>query len=232
MSLTEHLKHVLLDLHASWVMWILIVLSVASVLVTVERALFFRSIRDDIRELSGELDGLLRAGRHREALERLSRSPSAEAAAAAAGLRSADLGPVAAEKSVAGALALERSRMERGLAFLGTLGNNAPFIGLLGTVIGIVEAFDVLGRPEALSATGSLAPQGIMSSIAEALVATAVGLFVAIPAVAAFNYFQRRIATIMARSEALTNVVLAHLNAEAPPGTANVEVRPAARRVE
>ena len=71
-----------------------------------------------------------------------------------------------------------------------------------------------------------------MSSIAEALVATAVGLFVAIPAVAAFNYFQRRIATIMARSEALTNVVLAHLNAEAPPGTANVEVRPAARRVE
>jgi biopolymer transport protein ExbB len=232
MSLTEHLKHVLLDLHASWVMWILIVLSVASILVTVERALFFRAIRDDISGLSRELDGLLRAARHREAIERLSRSPSAEAAAAAAGLRNADLGPIAAEKAVAGALALERSRMERGLAFLGTLGNNAPYIALLGTVIGIVEAFDVLARPDALSATGSLAPQGIMGSIAEALVATAVGLFVAIPAVAAFNYFQRRIATIMARSEALTNVVLAHLNAEAPLGTVNVEPRPAARRVE
>jgi biopolymer transport protein ExbB len=232
MSLTEHLKHVLLDLHASWVMWILIVLSLASILITVERALFFRNIRDDIAGLSRELDGLLRAGRYREALERLTRSRSAEAAAAAAGLRSADLGPVAAEKAVAGALALERSRMERGLAFLGTLGNNAPFIGLLGTVIGIVEAFDVLGRPEALSAAGSLAPQGIMSSIAEALVATAVGLFVAIPAVAAFNYFQRRIATIMARSEALTNVVLAHLNAEPTPAGVNVEARTAARRVD
>jgi biopolymer transport protein ExbB len=232
MPLTEHLKHVLLDLHASWVMWILIALSLASILLTVERALFFRSIRDDISALSRELDALLRAGRYRDAIERLSRSPSAEAGAAVAGLRSADLGPVAAEKAVAGALALERSRMERGLAFLGTLGNNAPFIGLLGTVIGIVEAFDVLGRPESLSAGGSLAPQGIMSSIAEALVATAVGLFVAIPAVAAFNYFQRRIATIMARSEALTNVVLAHLNAETPVSQTSLDVRPAARRVE
>jgi biopolymer transport protein ExbB len=232
MPLTEHLKHVLLDLHASWVMWILIVLSLASILLTVERALFFRSIRDDIRALSRELDGLLRAGRYREAIERLSRSPSAEAAAAVAGLRSADLGPISAEKAVAGALALERTRMERGLAFLGTLGNNAPFIGLLGTVIGIVEAFDVLGRPEALSAAGSLAPQGIMSSIAEALVATAVGLFVAIPAVGAFNYFQRRIAMIMARSEALTNVVLAHLNAESPPPAINVDGRAAVRSAD
>ena len=55
-----------------------------------------------------------------------------------------------------------------------------------------------------------------MSSIAEALVATAVGLFVAIPAVAAFNYFQRKIANVLARSEALTSVLLAHLNAEEP----------------
>jgi biopolymer transport protein ExbB/TolQ len=217
MGIVEHLKHVLLDLRAAWVLWILLGLSVASVLLIAERAFFFHSLRDDVRRLARELDGLLRAGRYREAIETMGRSPSPEAAAVLAGLRNADLGPAAAEKAIGGALALERTRMERGLAFLGTLGNNAPFVGLLGTVIGIIEAFEVLGRPEgAASAGGALAPQAIMSSIAEALVATAVGLFVAIPAVAAFNYFQRRIATILSRSEALTSVLLAHLNAEEP----------------
>jgi len=222
MSIVEHLKHVLLDLRAAWVMWILLGLSVASILLIAERAFFFRSLRDDVRGLARELDALLRAGRYREAVERMSRSPSPEAAAVLAGLRNADLGPVAAEKAIGGALALERTRMERGLAFLGTLGNNAPFVGLLGTVIGIIEAFELLGRTDGAGAAGgALAPQAIMSSIAEALVATAVGLFVAIPAVAAFNYFQRKIANALARSEALTSVLLAHLNAEEPvlPGT-------------
>jgi len=217
MGIVEHLKHVLLDLRAAWVLWILLGLSVASILLIAERAFFFHSLRDDVRGLARELDALLRSGRYREAIERMARSPSPEAAAVQAGLRNADLGPTAAEKAIGGALALERTRMERGLAFLGTLGNNAPFIGLLGTVIGIIEAFEVLGRPEgAAMAGGGLAPQAIMSSIAEALVATAVGLFVAIPAVGAFNYYQRRIATILSGSEALTSVLLAHLNAEEP----------------
>jgi biopolymer transport protein ExbB len=229
MPLTEHLKHVLLDLHASWVMWILLALSVVSIWLMVERALFFRRIHDDIPALSRELDSMLRAGRYRDAIERMSRSPSAEAAAVLAGLRAADLGPMSAEKAIAGALALERARMERGLAFLGTLGNNAPFVGLLGTVIGIVEAFEVLGRPEALSAVGTLAPAGIMGSIAEALVATAVGLFVAIPAVAAYNLFQRKVANVLARSEALTNVLLAHLNAEPAENVVHLQRSPEVR---
>src|SRR5208283_4247536 len=127
-------------------------------------------------------------------------------------------------KAIGGALALERTRMERGLAFLGTLGNNAPFVGLLGTVIGIIEAFEVLGRTEGAGATGgALAPQAIMGSISEALVATAVGLAVAIPAVAAFNYFQRRIQSTLANTEALSKVLLAHLNAEVAPNPARVE---------
>ena len=72
-------------------------------------------------------------------------------------------------------------RLERRLAFLGTLGNNAPFIGLFGTVLGVVHAFAALG-----GASGPGADE-VMSAIAGALVATAVGLFVAIPAVAAYN---------------------------------------------
>jgi biopolymer transport protein ExbB len=219
MALMELLKHALLDLKASWVMWILLALSVVDLILIGERALFLFWVRDDIGKLSDALDKWLRAGKVREALEGLERSPSSEAAVALAGLRHADLGPVAAEKSMIGAAALQRVRLERGLAVLGTVGNNAPFLGLLGTVIGVIEAFEILGRPQAATtaaAASGLAPQAIMSSIAEALIATAVGLFVAIPAVAAYNYFQRRIQSIGANTEALTNVLLAHLNAEGP----------------
>jgi biopolymer transport protein ExbB len=217
-SLIELLKHALLDLKASWVMWILIGLSAIDLVIIVERAAFFRSVRDDVAKLAAELDQLLRRGAVRDALERMKASRSAEAAVAVAGLRHADLGPASAEKAMLGAAALQRVRLERGLAVIGTVGNNAPFLGLLGTVIGVIEAFEILGKPAdaAAQAASTLAPQAIMSSIAEALVATAVGLFVAIPAVAAFNYFQRRIQGIGANTEALSNVVLAHLAAEVP----------------
>jgi biopolymer transport protein ExbB len=221
LSLIEVLKHALLDLKASWVMWILLVLSVLDLVIIVERAAFLASVRDDVGRLSEELDSLLRGGRVREALKRMMASKSAEAAVVVAGLRHADLGPASAEKSMLGAAALQRVRLERGLAVLGTVGNNAPFLGLLGTVIGVIEAFEVLGHPTdavgaAAQAAAALAPQAIMSSIAEALVATAIGLFVAIPAVAAFNWFSRRIQGIGANTEALSNVLLAHLTAEAP----------------
>jgi len=222
-SLVELLKHALLDLKASWVMWILLALSVVDLIIIIERAAFLRSIRDNVPKLAAELDSLLRGDRVREALDRMKASKSAEAAVVVAGLRHADLGPASAEKAMAGAQALQRVRLERGLAVLGTVGNNAPFLGLLGTVIGVIEAFEILGRPTdaaAAQAASALAPQAIMSSIAEALVATAVGLFVAIPAVAAFNWFQRRIQTVGANTEALSNVVLAHLAAEAPPAEA------------
>ena len=232
-SLIELLKRALLDLQAAWVMWILLSLSALNLIIIVERAAFLRSVRDDIPKLAGELDALLRGGKVREALERMKASRSAEAAVVVAGLRHADLGPASAEKAMAGAAALERVRLERGLAVLGTVGNNAPFLGLLGTVIGVIEAFEILGRPTdagaAIQAASALAPQAIMSSIAEALVATAVGLFVAIPAVAAFNYFQRRIQGVGANTEALTNVLLAHLSAEVPldiPGSPAPQLNP------
>jgi biopolymer transport protein ExbB/TolQ len=122
-----------------------------------------------------------------------------------------------------GAAALQRMKLEKRLAYLGTLGNNAPFIGLFGTVIGVVQAFDELGKaaknggPATAAAAANLAPQAVMSSIAEALVATAIGLGVAIPAVAAYNAFQRVIKSKLANTEALTHVLLAHLNAVGEP---------------
>jgi biopolymer transport protein ExbB len=211
MPIIARLRQLLLDLHASWILWLLIGLSVVSVISILERAFFFLKLKDDVGRLSRELDRLLRGRRYADAAALLRASPSPQAAVVLAGLEHADLGPASAEKAMAGALALERTRLERGLMFLGTLGNNAPFVGLLGTVIGVVEAFDTLGHASGPGAGGT---QEIMSGISEALVATAVGLFVAIPAVAAFNWFQRRIQSVLASTDALSNLLLAHLVAE------------------
>ena len=108
-------------------------------------------------------------------------------------------------------------KLERRLAFLGTLGNNAPFIGLFGTVIGVVSAFEALGEPAKTPLARpprSARAASRHGGIAEALVATAVGLAVAIPAVATYNFFQRMIKSTLANTEALTRMLLAHLKAE------------------
>lgn len=100
-------------------------------------------------------------------------------------------------------LGRKKLELEKYLAFLGTVGSNAPFIGLFGTVLGIIKAFhDLGGHVESAGA------QTISSGISEALVATAVGLMVAIPAVVFFNYFQRKIKTIIGRAESLSNYLL------------------------
>lgn len=219
MNVVEQLKDLFLTLQAAWVLWLMFGLFVVAVGIIIERALFFRAVRGDVGALAASLDRQLRAADLKGALEALRSSRSAAAAVVAEGLAHADLGAEAAEKSMAGARALQRMRLERGLAFLGTLGNNAPFVGLLGTVIGIIGAFEALGAPvegmaQASAAAG--APTAVMSAIAEALVATAVGLLVAIPAVAAFNFFQRLLQSTLADTEALSNVLLAHLLATPP----------------
>jgi biopolymer transport protein ExbB len=99
-------------------------------------------------------------------------------------------------------LAEERQQLEQGLTFLATIGSNAPFVGLFGTVLGIIQAFGQLSAQQSGSAS-------VMAAISEALVATAVGLLVAIPAVVAFNIFQRRIREILVPCEILRDEFLA-----------------------
>ena len=108
------------------------------------------------------------------------------------------------DRAVKSYLSLQRSRFEEGLTVLATLGSNAPFIGLFGTVLGIIQAFGALGAHRTDAAD-------IMVGISEALVATAVGLFVAIPAVVAFNVFSRRLKNIIVKSEALKELYLSKM---------------------
>ncbi len=102
-------------------------------------------------------------------------------------------------------LSQERSNMEKGLSILATLGANAPFIGLFGTVLGIIQAFSALGVDNVVASS-------VMSGISLALLATAVGLFVAIPAVVAFNYFSKTIRERLSQCEQAKEQLVASLS--------------------
>jgi biopolymer transport protein ExbB/TolQ len=112
--------------------------------------------------------------------------------------------PLKIDRSVKSLLTLRKTEIERGLTILATLGSNAPFVGLFGTVLGIIQAFGALGTSQN---TGT----SVMSGISEALVATAVGLFVAIPAVIAFNFFSRGLRVVLSNCEALRDLYIANL---------------------
>jgi biopolymer transport protein ExbB len=179
-----------LTLHgAAWVLWILIALSVVSLGIMLERWWYFRThplasgaLADDVRALLKQSSGPTAPGR----------VPAADALSAA----------------VEGAKAREKLRLERNLAFLATVGSNGPFIGLFGTVLGIIKAFHDLAGGE-LGAGASV----VMAGISEALVATAVGLMVAIPAVVAFNYFTRRVKARMAEVEWMAELASSQVRA-------------------
>ncbi len=190
---------------AQWVMWVLVVLSVLSIAIMVERLIYYFGQRVNVSALSAELTKTLRDENYKAARELFSKKKGVAAAVICAALEEAERGPDAVDEAAQSAVIQERIRLERNLAFLGTVGSNAPFIGLFGTVIGIIQAFHDL----------SLNTQGgasvVMSGISEALVATAIGLLVAIPAVIAYNIFQRRIKTLTGDADALIHVLLAGL---------------------
>lgn len=223
MNTVDALKHVFLDTGASWVLWLLGGLSVASLAVAIERWLFYRRAEGELHVLAAELHNKLDADDVEGAVAWLGSSRALAGRVAAAGLKLADRGLESADKAMKSRIALEREDLDRRLAYLGTLGNNAPFIGLFGTVIGVIQAFEELGHGApghgTASAAGQIASAAVMSAIAEALVATAVGIAVALPAVAAYNYLQRRVCSLLSGAEVLSNLVLAYLSSSLPPNS-------------
>jgi biopolymer transport protein TolQ len=99
------------------------------------------------------------------------------------------------EERISMALTEQRLLFERHLGFLGTMGNTAPLIGLLGTVWGIMRAF------HDMAATGSAGPSVVAAGVAEALFTTAAGLLVAVPAVIVYNYFLRKSSVMLTQAE-------------------------------
>ena len=196
-----------------WVIWLLLLLSIFSLAVILEKFWALRQKRGDPENLRQKIFSILKKRDYKAIEEILHHDRSSAAEVTLKALRNMKESGIDFEDSLSIALSEEKVILESRIAILGTLGSNAPFVGLFGTVLGIIHAFHSL----AMNAKGG--PAIVMAGISEALVATALGLFVAIPAVAAYNYFVRYIKKIMVASENFARlVIIAYTNIEIKKG--------------
>lgn len=195
---------------SEWILWLLVGLSLISVAVMIERIIFYQSVSGRDANLLKSLHSALADNdlARAQALVKDSSAPGGRIATQMLDTSSRGTGSMAA--IMAALRPGEKLRLERSLNFLGTVGANAPFIGLLGTVLGIIETFRAIER-QGVAGSAEYS-NAVMAGIYEALVATAVGLIVAIPAVIAYNFFQRRVKALLGEADALTNMVLALFN--------------------
>jgi biopolymer transport protein ExbB/TolQ len=195
---------------STWVLWLLLALSVLSLTAMLERWLFFRRHSDDIPALRAQLSRALATRDIATAKKVLEASRSIEARVLLASLAWEKGGPQAVQDAVESELGAARKELDRGTNLLGTLGTNAPFVGLFGTVLGVIEAFHQLAAGAAKAAMGN-----VMSGIAEALVATGV----------AYNVAQKRISGIESDTLALAKLLTAALRMPKETSEASSEVR-------
>ena len=168
-------------------MWGLLFLSIVGVAVIIERAITLHKARSDVRKLMEQVVGSLKKGRLDEAVEVCANIRGPIPQILHAGLMRAKKGTEAVEKAIETAGIIEMSFLERGLIILATVANVAPLLGFLGTVSGMVGAFEAIAQAEQVSA------KLVASGISEALITTMTGLMIAIPTQVAHNLFVQRI---------------------------------------
>ena len=189
----------------SFTLALLLGCSLISLTFSFERWLYYRSIRIPIADFLETLRRLLEADKSAEAIALCESTPGPIPVLARVAISNRTRSKSEVQMLLNASQIEERLKLERFLGILGTLGNIAPFIGLFGTVVGIIKAFHDL----ALSGSGG--PSVVAAGIAEALVATAAGLAVAIPSVIAYNYFTKKLKDIMSLMDASTTKLLVYL---------------------
>ncbi len=198
-------------LQAEWVLWFLLVLFALCIVVMLVKFTWFAINKARAGKLQARVGVLLADGdvdAFRKDVEDLD---GTEAWVLRHALRYTENGSDVVEKQMDVAMVSRKARMERGIVFLGTVGANAPFVGLFGTVLGVIKAFrDMSLQSEAGAAA-------VMAGISEALVATAVGLMVAIPAVVAYNYLSRQVKSVLSNAGSMNEQVLLRLRSNNTP---------------
>lgn len=203
----------------------LALMAIAALTVFVERLWVYGRTRRRSARFAGQAAAMLGRGAYQELmLAAEQRTSGSLASLVGAGLRtysgavarppSGDVSAIElARREVARRADFISAQLRRGLGVLASVGSVAPFVGLLGTVVGIIDAF------EGIAAEGSGGIGAVSSGIAEALVVTAIGLVVAIPAVLAFNYLSARSDSLMMAIDQARGQLIDHLEAHpiAPP---------------
>jgi len=201
-SLTEYFQD-FARLGSGWVLYLLVFLSIISIGVMIERLLWFQQRDVEAEGFIREMRAAHGRGELEHLITKYKASPAVSLQVALAGIAERERGPEATAEAMHGERARWRRAGDKNLLILGTLGNTVPFVGLFGTVLGVIKAFDKLGGNQLD------AEKIVVSELASALTATAVGLMVAIPAVVAFNFFSRKLRTIMSGADECAHAVLA-----------------------
>ena len=197
-------------LGAEWVNWVLVIASFIGLAITIDRLLLYWRTRERFAALQSGLQDALRR-QDLGAARTLVAGDSLVRNVLRAGLDSVGRGerdPKSVEEEMLAALAAERTRYDARVAWLTTIANIAPLIGLLGTIIGVVGAFYGLGQAGTTQSAGN--PQ-VMTSIAEALASTAFGILVAVPGVVAYNLLKAHMGVRLREAESLMREILANL---------------------
>lgn len=187
------------------VLWILLLLSIVSVAMILERFFSLRKVYAQSSEVRTRVKAALQS-HSLEDVESMAKNPETiEGRALGYAMKHIkESGSKGLEEAFNTFALIERPELEKFLNFLATVGSNAPYIGLLGTVLGIMKAFNDLAN------SAEAGQQTVMAGISLALVSTAAGLFVAIPAVVSYNYFQKKVKSILVGLDSVKELCLAY----------------------
>jgi biopolymer transport protein TolQ len=188
---------------ANFLLYFMGFLSVVSLAIIIERFLTLRKISKNSALIGAEFDDVIKTQNTSKMKELANANGSIEAKALSYGINYLNKNSESGlDELFSSFKTMEKPKLEGNLYILGTIASNAPYIGLLGTVMGIMKAFNDLGN-----APGQ-GNEVVMSGIGHALVATAVGLALAIPAVIAFNYFSKKVSLILSNIDATKDLCL------------------------
>ncbi|MBN1384185.1 MAG: MotA/TolQ/ExbB proton channel family protein [Elusimicrobia bacterium] len=175
----------------SFAMWLLLVISIVGLTFAIERIRYFMKNRKDIREFCERIKEMIAKGQFREIIDICRKEPAPVSRMIENGLQDPKMDTTIIYELMSNVINREKVHMENNVGTIGTISHIAPLIGLFGTVAGIIKSF------YSIALTGSGGSDVIAMGVAEALVTTATGILIAVPAVILYNYFVRKISVIV-----------------------------------